>query len=116
MDGGGAQDLKVGHPTALQRPHLPVALDALQLAVATDGHPASGIDDFFGRSSQALKDVFFFSEPRVAAAGFEVKHVLRDEPFQLGVPVDIGGFVEVVFGPRAAVGDEQRRGVGDAGF
>src|SRR5215472_3295859 len=112
--GGGAQHIHVGSAAGCERPHLPVIAESLELTVAANADLAAGPDELGVLRSEARKGEFVLARPDAAAARAVVNDIVRKEAADLGVVVDFGGFVEIIFGPGTAISDDERGGVEDA--
>src|SRR6185295_9563646 len=59
--------------------------------------------------------MLLLAEPGTARA-LLIENLMRNESAQLGIVVDFGGFVKIVFRPRAAVCNQQRWRIENAGL
>ena len=107
-----AQRVMLVQTARRHRPQLPVVPQPLQLPVTPDPRPAPRLDQVLHKARMIRKDVLLVAEPLRAAPRDAIDHRVRHEAPQLGVVVRILAAVEVVLGPRSAVGHQQRRRVG----
>ena len=115
QDGSHAQRVVLVHAAGLYRPELPVVTEPLQLAVAADTDPTSGLDELPQPLGVSWEHVLIVAEPPRSATTLPIELPVGREVLQLGVVVRILARVVEVLRPRPAIGNEQGGRVGDPG-
>src|SRR5205807_9536629 len=88
------------HPPARHGPQFPMAAEPVELAVAAEPDVPTRAQDRRRRRRDARKHILVLAEPGTPL-GALVDLLVREEPPDLGVVVNVVTLVEVVLAPRA---------------